>query len=311
MAWWRRNGSRKHAANGSNGTNGAAAATRISGDDVLEFVADAPHPRAAAQGGAVATVAAPPAPPAAPSPAPSPAPAAAPAPMAPAARSELVPTGAVRRHTGEHLSRSRATAVHTLSLVDVDLDRVERVRSETGLDLGAFVARALADALTRYPHLNASVEDDGLRVHRDVHLGITVVLDGVGTVAPVVRSADGKRLRALAGELGALQDQARAGTLGPDDLAGATFTIGEPETEPGLVSIPIIHQPQVAILAVGGVQRRPVAVPLPDGGEAIAVHSVAPLALVWDHRAVDRAYASAFLASVRDTLETRDWQAEL
>ena len=227
------------------------------------------------------------------------------------ARSELVPTTTVRRHTSEHLARSRATAVHTLSLVDVDLDRIERARSETGLDVGAFVARAVADALTRSPHLNASVEDDGLRVHRDVHLGITVDLDGAGTVAPVVRSADGKRLRALAGELAALQDRARAGTLGPDDLAGATFTIGEPETEPGLVSIPIIHQPQVAILAVGGVERRPVAVALPDGGEAIAVHSVAPLALVWDHRAVDRAYVSAFLASVRDALETRDWQAEL
>jgi 2-oxoglutarate dehydrogenase E2 component (dihydrolipoamide succinyltransferase) len=228
-----------------------------------------------------------------------------------AARSELVPAGPVRRHAAEHLARSRATAVHALSLVDVDLDRVERVRAEAGLAVDAFVARAVADALTKHPHLNASVEDDGLRVHRDVHLGLTVGVEGRGTVAPVVRSADGKRLRALAGELAALQDRARTGALGPDDLAGATFTVGEPETEPGLVSIPIIHQPQVAILALGGVRRRPVAVPLPDGGEAIAVHPVAPLALVWDHRAVDRAYASAFLASVRDALEARDWQAEL
>ena len=197
------------------------------------------------------------------------------------------------------------------TLVEVDLERVERARAASGLEVLAFVARAVADALVRHPHLNASVEPDGLRVHHDVHLGIAVDLDHEGLVAPVVRAADGMRLRALAAEVADRQARARERALGPDDVLGATFTIAEPDAERGLVSVPIIHQPQVAILAVGGGQRRPVAVPLADSGEAIVVHTVAQLALVWDHRAVDGAYASAFLGSVREILETRDWQAEL
>ena len=223
----------------------------------------------------------------------------------------MVPLTALRRHTGERMARSRATAAHALSLVEVDFHRVERVRRDAGLDALAFVARAVVDALARFPHLNASVEDDGLRVHRAVHLGLTVDLDHQGLVVPVVRDADGKRLRAIATEAVDVRTRARAGHLGPDDLLGATFTINEPDTHAALLSVPIIHQPQVAILAIGGVQRRPVAVPLPDGGDAIAVHPVALLALSWDHRAFDGAYASAFLASVREILETRDWQAEL
>jgi 2-oxoglutarate dehydrogenase E2 component (dihydrolipoamide succinyltransferase) len=155
------------------------------------------------------------------------------------------------------------------------------------------------------------VGDDALVVHHDIHLGIAVDLDAEGLIVPVIHSADGKRLPALAREAADLASRARERKLSADDITGGTFTITNPGPFGTLITIPIINQPQVGILSTDGVKRRPVVVTLPDGSEGIAIHSVGVLALSFDHRAVDGAYASRFLAKLREVVETRDWAQEL
>ncbi|MGH9183409.1 MAG: dihydrolipoamide acetyltransferase family protein [Acidimicrobiales bacterium] len=253
----------------------------------------------------------------------APAPPRATRPPAPAARSgdEVVPFTNIRRRTAEHMMRSLATSAHTLVVVEVDYDNVERVRLEAkerfraeegvGLTYLPFISRAVVDAIREFPYVNASVGDDELHVHRDVHLGIAVDLNLEGLMVPVVHQADTKRLRALAGEIADLAARARGRKLGPDDIAGGTITITNPGPFGTLVTSPIINQPQVAILSTDGIKKRPVAVELADGTDAIAVHPVGNLALAFDHRAIDGAYASAFLAKVKEILETRDWSAEI
>ncbi|MGI8759358.1 MAG: dihydrolipoamide acetyltransferase family protein [Acidimicrobiales bacterium] len=234
---------------------------------------------------------------------------------------EVVPFSNIRRRTAEHMRRSKATSAHTLVVVEVDYEGVDRVRlarkdgfkSEEGVNLTylPFVSRAVVDAIREFPLVNASVGDDHLVVHRAVHLGIAVDLHFEGLMVPVVHRADGKRLRALAREIAELAARARSRKLGPDDIAGGTFTITNPGPFGTLITGAIINQPQVAILSTDGVRKRPVVVELPDGSDAIAVHPVGNLAITFDHRAVDGAYVSAFVAKVKDILETRDWAAEL
>jgi 2-oxoglutarate dehydrogenase E2 component (dihydrolipoamide succinyltransferase) len=148
-------------------------------------------------------------------------------------------------------------------------------------------------------------------VHNYLNLGIAVDLDFKGLMVPVVRDADGKRMRAIARDISDLASRARSKQLGPDDIANGTFTITNPGPYGTLLTMPVINQPQVAVLSTDGVKRKPVVVTLPDGSESIAIHSVGNLALTWDHRAFDGAYASAFLGRIKELLETRDWLAEL
>jgi 2-oxoglutarate dehydrogenase E2 component (dihydrolipoamide succinyltransferase) len=233
----------------------------------------------------------------------------------------LVPFTPIRRRIAMHLKESLATAAHAFCSVEVDYERVERVRrargpawrTEYGFSLTylPFVARATLDALREFPHLNASVVDDGIIVRRAIHLGIAVDLDHGGLIVPVIRDAHDRRLPAIAAEISDLAARARAGGLTPDDVNGGTFTITNPGPHGTLLSIPIINQPQVGILVTDGVRRRPVMIPTGDGGEGIAVHSVGTLGLSFDHRAVDGAYAAAFVARVKELLETRDWDPEL
>lgn len=285
--------------------NGAGA--EASGGSRVDITIEPPlasgPPRVARAGTEPAVIPPPPPPP----PPPAPAPATATAPPA----DEVVPLSRIRQITGDHMTRSKATAPHALTVMEVDFERVERARRAAGLTYLPFVARAAVDAIAQFPHLNASVGDDHLIVHRSVHLAIAVDLDYQGLVVPVVRDADGKRLTTIATEVADLAQRARTKHLSPDDVTGGTFTITNPGPYGTMLSVPIINQPQVAILATDGVKRRPVVVELDDGEEAIAIHSVGLLALSWDHRAFDGAYASAFLALVRKILETRDWDAEL
>ncbi|MER6356271.1 dihydrolipoamide acetyltransferase family protein [Streptomyces sp. NPDC001634] len=233
----------------------------------------------------------------------------------------LVPFTSIRRRTAEHMVRSKATSAHTLMAVEVDysaVDRVRKRRSEEwrrtegfGLSYLPFVSRAVVDALGAYPHLNASVHGDGLLLHREVHLGIAVDLDADGLVVPVIRSAGGKRLRRIAQEVSEYAARARAGRLRADELGGGTFTISNPGPYGTSLTVPIINQPQVAILATDSVRPSPVAVPTGSGGEyALAVRPVGNVALSFDHRAVDGAYAARFLAEVRKNIEERNWDAE-
>jgi 2-oxoglutarate dehydrogenase E2 component (dihydrolipoamide succinyltransferase) len=216
---------------------------------------------------------------------------------------------------------SRATSPHVITAIDVDYEAVERARkpirdqfkAEEGFSLTylPFVSRAVVDALAEYPHMNATVGNGELIVHQYVNLSIAVDLDFQGLLAPVVAGAEGKRLRAIAREIHDLATRARSKRLVPDDLSGGTFTISNSGAYGTLLVAPIINQPQVAILSTDGVKRRPVVIELPDGSESIAIHSVGNLTLSWDHRAFDGAYAAAFLQTVKEILETRDWSAEL
>jgi 2-oxoglutarate dehydrogenase E2 component (dihydrolipoamide succinyltransferase) len=225
--------------------------------------------------------------------------------------SEVVALNRVQRLTGEHLLRSLQVAPHAYIAMEVDLERVERARRPRKLTYLPFVARAVVDAIAEHPHVNASVGDAELVLHNNVHLGVAVDLDHQGLVVPVVRDAHLKRLVALGTEIAALAARARAKQLAPDDVSGGTFTITNPGPYGTAISAPIIHQPQVAILSTDGVRRRPVVVDLDDGTETIAIHAVGMLGLSFDHRAFDGAYAAAFLARVRDILETRAWDNEL
>jgi pyruvate dehydrogenase E2 component (dihydrolipoamide acetyltransferase) len=236
-------------------------------------------------------------------------------------RDEVIPFTNIRRLTAEHMVRSKATSAHTLVAVEVDFEQVERVRARRraafreaeGVNLTylPFVARAVVDVLRDYRHLNASVAEDALILHRDVHLGIAGDMDRQGLIVPVVRSADGQSLRGLARAMNDLAGRARSRRLSADDVVGGTFTITNPGPFGTFITAPIINQPQVAILSTDGVKRRPVVVTGPDGSEAIAIHSVGMLAMSFDHRAVDGAYASAFLHALAGELEGRDWSVEL
>ncbi|MGB6059829.1 MAG: 2-oxo acid dehydrogenase subunit E2, partial [Microthrixaceae bacterium] len=147
-------------------------------------------------------------------------------------------------------------------------------------------------------------------LHDEVHLSVAVDLDYKGLLAPVVRSAHDKRLRAIARDIHELADRARTKSLQPDDLSGGTFTLSNSGSFGTAIVIPIINQPQVAILSTDGVSRKPVVVTDAFGNESIGIHSVGNLTLSWDHRAFDGAYAAAFAARVKEILETRDWEAE-
>ena len=216
---------------------------------------------------------------------------------------------------------SKATSPHVLTAMEVDFEAVEVVRRrykadwkrEEGFSLTylPFIMRAVADALRDYPLMNASLTGDSVTLHDDVNIAIAVDLNFDGLLAPVVKNVAGKRLRQLSRDVVDIATRARTKKVTPDDLSGGTFTITNPGQYGTLMQFPIINQPQVAILSTDGVHRKPVVVTDEFGSENIAIHSVGVLALAWDHRAFDGAYAAAFLAKMREIIETTDWEAEI
>jgi 2-oxoglutarate dehydrogenase E2 component (dihydrolipoamide succinyltransferase) len=306
---------------------------RITREDVLKVV-DAQHaaPAPAAPPPAAPPPAAPPPAAAAPAPAPAPPPAAAPVVSAPAAApismasfrnagEQVIPFSNMRRRTAEHMVRSKATSPHAFIANEVDFESVERVRKAWGARFKAeegfsltylpFVARATIEALRDFPLLNASVAEDSLVVHAEVNLGIAVDLSHEGLIVPVIHRAEEVTLRGVARRIRDLAERARGRQLNADDIAGGTFSITNDGPFGTYFTVPIINQPQVAILATDGIARRPVVVTQADGSESIAIHSTGILGVSWDHRAVDGAYVSSFLARVSDLLGSRDWAAEL
>jgi 2-oxoglutarate dehydrogenase E2 component (dihydrolipoamide succinyltransferase) len=242
--------------------------------------------------------------------APSPAPTATPVPR-PGPDDDVVEFTKARRATADHMVRSLATSAHTLVAAEVDYHRVDPVRRRAGLSFLPFVARATIDALGEFDHLNASVGDDQLIVHRRIHLGVAVDVHFEALVVPVVHDAGDMRLVALAEAMATQAEKARTKRLTGEDLSGGTFTITNVGTYGTVVTAPVINQPQVAILSTDGVRMRPTAVRSAAGEWTVAVHPLGNLSLSFDHRAVDGAYAAAFLARVRELLETRDWTQEL
>ncbi|HXB38309.1 MAG TPA: dihydrolipoamide acetyltransferase family protein [Acidimicrobiales bacterium] len=234
---------------------------------------------------------------------------------------QVVPFSNMRRRTAEHMVRSKATSPHAFIANEVDFETVERVRTAWGERFKAeegftltylpFVARAAVEALRDFPLLNASVVEDSLVVHSEVNLGIAVDLSHEGLIVPVIHRAEEVTLRGVARRIRDLAERARGRQLNADDIAGGTFSITNDGPFGTYFTVPIINQPQVAILATDGIARRPVVVTQPDGSESIAIHSTGILGVSWDHRAVDGAYVSLFLAKVAELLGTRDWAAEL
>jgi 2-oxoglutarate dehydrogenase E2 component (dihydrolipoamide succinyltransferase) len=245
-------------------------------------------------------------------------------PFAPATAGErdtVVPFTNIRRRTAEHMVRSKATSAHAMVAVEVDYAAVDKVRGAQraafkeaegfSLTYLPFISRAVVDTLEQFPNVNSSVGDDALIVHHDINLGIAVDLNFEGLLVPVIHQADGKRLRQLAREVAGLAGKARAKKLTMDDISGGTLTLTNAGPFGTLITVPVINQPQVAIISTDGVRKRPVVVELPDGSDSIAIHPVGNLVMSWDHRAFDGAYAAAFLAAVKTVIETRDWAGEL
>jgi 2-oxoglutarate dehydrogenase E2 component (dihydrolipoamide succinyltransferase) len=227
----------------------------------------------------------------------------------------------IRKLTGNHMVMSKGVSPHAFSVVEVDFANVDIARNQVKADWKAaegfgltylpFITRAVVEALEEFPHLNASVSEEDLVVHNFIDIGIAVDLDFQGLLVPVVRSAETKRLRAIAREINDLAARARSRKLSPDEISGGTFTISNNGSAGSVLTMPIINQPQVAILSTDAITRKPVVVRNADGGEGISIHPVGNVAMAWDHRAFDGAYAAGFLVKVKQTLETRDWSAEL
>ncbi len=253
------------------------------------------------------------------------APAAAPRGIAPrvvaGARDEVVALSKIRQATGMHTLMSKDAIPAAFSVVEVDFANVDATRLRVKEEFKAaegfsltylpFIARAVVDAIKEFPHMNSSVGESELIVHKYVDLGIAIDLDYQGLLAPVIRDADEKRLRAISREVNDLAIRARSRHLSPIEISGGTFTITNNGSSGSVLTMPIINQPQVAILSTDAVKKKPVVIEIPGGGESIAIHPVGNLAMAWDHRAFDGAYAANFLVKVKTILETRDWSSEV
>ena len=292
--------------------NGTGPGGRITRDDVMAVIDSGTARPAAAATAAPAPVSAAPV-------------AAAPAVSAPrvvaGARDESVPLSKIRQATGAHMLMSKGASPHAFSVVEVDFANVDATRAKAkdgfkadegfSLTYLPFIARAVVDALREFPHLNASLGANELIVHKYIDLGIAVDLDYQGLIVPVIRDAEEKRMRGLAREINDLATRARSRRLSPDEISGGTFTVTNNGSAGSVLTMPIINQPQVAILSTDAIVKKPVVVSLPGGGDSIAIHPVGNLAMAWDHRAFDGAYAAGFLVKVKEILETRDWSSEV
>jgi 2-oxoglutarate dehydrogenase E2 component (dihydrolipoamide succinyltransferase) len=221
----------------------------------------------------------------------------------------------LRRLVAEHMVVSKRTSPHVGTVAEIDLAGVARVRDAQknafraahgfALSFLPFVVHACVRALREYPALNASVLEDAIVEKKDIHVGIAVETEK-GLVVPVVRHADRLSLAGLAEAVEDLASRARSKKLSPDELKGGTFTVSNPGRDGNLYGFAIIHQPQVGILRMGEVVKRPVVRSI-GGEDAIAIRPIMHLALSYDHRAVDGAPANGFLHRIRELLEAAEF----
>jgi len=287
---------------------GTGSAGRVTKTDVLSYLESGP---------AATPAAAAPAAPVAPAAAATPAAASAPAtPRPPAAGVEawegdrVEPWGRVRKLTADHMIMSRRVSAHVNSLMEIDYTHVAGIRkrlkaefAERGVNLTylAFIVKAIADNLRKHPVVNAAISGDNTIYRRDINVGIAVALDW-GLIVPVIKHADELSLLGVARSIQDLAERARTKKLAPDDIQKGTFTITNPGGFGTYVGTPIINQPQVAILAVGAIEKRPSVITLPDGSDALGIRTKGMWCMAYDHRIVDGADADRFLADVRATL---------
>jgi 2-oxoglutarate dehydrogenase complex dihydrolipoamide succinyltransferase (E2) component len=233
---------------------------------------------------------------------------AAPEELAPGRREPMSP---MRQAIAKHMVDSRRTAAHVTTVVEVDMSRVAARRAElkepmkrrgVSLTYLAFVARATVETLQEFPILNASIEGDEIVYHDDVNLGIAVALEPEGLIVPVIGKAQRLSLEGLAAAIADVATRARSKQLEPDEVHGGTFTITNPGQFGAVIATPIINQPQVAILDLEAIVKRPVVIDGPEG-DSIAIRPMAFLPLSFDHRALDGATAAKFLSRVKARLE--------
>ncbi|HUP49986.1 MAG TPA: 2-oxoglutarate dehydrogenase, E2 component, dihydrolipoamide succinyltransferase [Thermoanaerobaculia bacterium] len=279
---------------------GSGVSGRVTKNDILEFLQQ--------PAGARATPAAAPAAQAAPA-----ARAAARAPMqfAPGQNVRIEPLSVMRRKIAQHMVLSKQTSAHVSTVFEVDftaIDRLRRAQKEAYAQRGVkvtympFIVQAVIEGLKEFPILNASMDESNVVYHREINVGIAVALDW-GLIVPVLKHADEMNILGLARNIGDLGERARTKRLSPEEVQGGTFTITNPGVFGGMFGLPIINQPQVAILGVGGVQKRPVVVES-DAGDSIAIRLMCYLSLTFDHRLIDGAVADQFMAGVKSVIES-------
>jgi pyruvate dehydrogenase E2 component (dihydrolipoyllysine-residue acetyltransferase) len=223
----------------------------------------------------------------------------------------------MRKAIAEHMIRSVQTSAHVTTVFEIDMSKVVQIREalkreyeqKHGVKLTylAFIARAVVDALAKWPRLNAELRGDQIAIKSFVNLGIAVALeDGKGLIVPVIRSAEEKNLLGIARAVQDLADRARAKKLLPDEVHGGTFTITNPGGFGAIAGTPIINQPQVAILDVEAIVKRVVVVTDEHGNDSLAIRPMMNLCLTYDHRLIDGAYAAPFMRDLKLILETWD-----
>jgi pyruvate dehydrogenase E2 component (dihydrolipoamide acetyltransferase) len=243
------------------------------------------------------------------SPEPPEAPAAPTAPVASAAASRVEPMSVMRKKIAEHMVLSHRTSAHVYSVFEVNYSRVDEIRKArkaeydhrgVKLTFTSFIAKVVVDCLRRHPVINASIDGENIVYKRDVNLGIAVALEN-GLIVPVVKGADDLNVLGLSRAIADVADRARAKKLQPDEVHGGTFTITNPGNYGAQFGLPIINQPQVAILGVGNIEKRPVVI-----DDMIGIRLMGYLTLAYDHRLIDGAVADQFMAEVKKGIETFD-----
>ncbi|MGE3274480.1 MAG: dihydrolipoamide acetyltransferase family protein [Vicinamibacterales bacterium] len=228
---------------------------------------------------------------------------------APGERVDIQPMSVMRKKIAEHMVVSKRTSAHVYSVFEVSYAQVDKIRKARKADyekLGAkltftsFIAKVAVDCLRRHPVINASIDGDNVVYKKDVNLGIAVALDN-GLIVPVVKGADEKNILGLSRAIQDVADRARAKKLNPDEVHGGTFTITNPGNFGAQFGLPIINQPQVAILGVGTIEKRPVVI-----DDMIGIRLMGYLTLGYDHRLVDGAVADQFMADLKKGIETFD-----
>ena len=216
----------------------------------------------------------------------------------------------IRKLTADHMIMSRRVSPHVNSLIEIDYTRVQQVRAkrkaefaERGVNLTflAFIAKAVAESLRKHPVVNSAVMGESTIFRREINIGIAVALDW-GLIVPVIRRADELSLFGTAKAIQDLAERARNKKLSPDEVQKGTFTITNPGGFGTIVGLPIINQPQSAILAVGSIEKQPAVITTPDGTDAIGIRTKGILAMAFDHRVVDGAAADRFLADLKKSL---------
>lgn len=232
-------------------------------------------------------------------------------------RVEIEPMSKIRQITAAHMVYSRRTSAHVSTVFHFDFTKVAKIRAKakdgffkeygTKLTYMPFIFKAICSALRKFPKLNASIDGTNIVLKKDVNLGMAVALDR-GLMVPVIRNADHLSLAGLAKAANGLADRARNKKISPDDLRGGTFTVTNPGVFGSLFGTPIINQPQVAIMGLGTIEKRPVVISDSEGNDWIGIKTMSYICLTYDHRLVDGADAEHFMNHVKDILEEGDWE---